>query len=71
MISLFSIPLKRTAQLNLKEELSTVINNTFYQTAASFEQDLIKIDKLRAVLFHFDVSSKNLEELISLSLIHI
>lgn len=63
MNDIFAIPFKRALQINLKDAFTVVINNTFYQTAASVETDLTQLDKYRDVLFHLDVCQADLNML--------
>ncbi|CDO93053.1 unnamed protein product [Kluyveromyces dobzhanskii CBS 2104] len=63
MDDVFAIPCKRALQISLKDALTAVIDNTFYQTATSVENDLTLLDKYRDVLFHFDVCEADLNKL--------
>ncbi|CCF55849.1 hypothetical protein KAFR_0A04140 [Kazachstania africana CBS 2517] len=60
MSELLGIPFKRTVKLNLKEQLSDLIDSTYYQTSASFMDDLTEIDSQRNIITNPDVSEDSL-----------
>lgn len=63
MTELLCIPFKQTLKLNLKEQLSRVIDLTSYQTSSSFDEDLTEISTVRDRSCDSDVSEAKLKDL--------
>lgn len=63
MSQLLCIPFKKTIHADLKEKLAKLINANFYQTSSIFEDDLIKLSKLREIAVKVNVSETDLKKL--------
>lgn len=63
MTELLCIPFKQTLKLNLKEQLSRVIDVTSYQTSSSFDEDLTEISTVRDRICDSEVSETKLKDL--------
>ncbi|SCV05867.1 LANO_0H16930g1_1 [Lachancea nothofagi CBS 11611] len=63
MSQLLCIPFKRSLNVDLKSELSKVIDGTFYQVASVFSDDMAIIAKLRESALEAEVSLSGLQRL--------
>ncbi|SCU78368.1 LAMI_0A04390g1_1 [Lachancea mirantina] len=64
MASVLCVPLKKTLHLDLGKHLGELIDQGFYQSSSSFEQDLKTITQLREAIETPEVSEKGLNGLI-------
>ncbi|QLQ79534.1 hypothetical protein HG537_0C01810 [Torulaspora globosa] len=63
MTELLCVPFKQTLAIDLKKELSDLIDSTTYQTSAFFADDISKISELREKVCDSEVSETKLDDL--------